>query len=43
MMDQSSQCYISSFVEIDVPVPAEKKRFKGFTIYGHGGNLGHVT
>ena len=40
-MGWSSRCYISSFVEIDPPVP--KKIFKGFTIYGYGGHLGHVT
>ena len=28
-----------SFVEIGSPVPEKK----GFTIYGHGGHLGHVT
>ena len=34
---------IPSFVEIVSLVPG-KKIFKGFfTIYGHGGNLGHVT
>ena len=31
-----------SFIEIGPPVP-EKKILKGFTIYGHGGHLGHVT
>ena len=32
-----------SFVEISLLVP-EKKIFEGFfTIYGHGGHLGHVT
>ena len=32
-----------SFFEIGPPVP-EKKIFEGFfTIYGHGGHLGHVT
>ena len=31
-----------SFVEISPPVP-EKKILKGFTIYGHGCHLGHVT
>ena len=32
-----------SFVEIG-PVVLEKKIFEGFfTIYGHGGHLGHVT
>ena len=30
-------------MEIGLPVP-EKKIFEGFfTIYGHGGHLGHVT
>ena len=43
MMGWSSQCYIPSFVEISPPV-REKKIFEGFfTIYWHGGNLGHVT
>ena len=33
----------TSFVEINLPVQ-EKKFFKRFfTIYGHGGHLGHVT
>ena len=31
-----------SIVDIDPPVP-KKKIFKGFTIYGHGGHLSHVT
>ena len=31
-----------SFMEISLPVP-EKKIFKGFLPYGHGGHLGHVT
>ena len=32
-----------SFIEIGPPV-LEKKIFEGFfTIYGHGGHLGHVT
>ena len=32
-----------SFIEI-VPSVPEKKIFEGFfTIYGHGGHLGHVT
>ena len=31
-----------SFVEIGLPVP-EEKIFKDYTIYGHGGHLGHVT
>ena len=43
MMGWSPRCYISSFVEIDQPVP-EKKMFEDFfTIYGRGGHLGHVT
>ena len=43
MMGWSSLCYIPSFVVISPPVP-EKKIFEGFfTIYWHGGNLGHVT
>ena len=32
----------TSFVEIDSLVP-EKKILKVFTIYGHDGQLGHVT
>ena len=33
----------TKFLEISPPVP-EKKIFKGyFTIYGHGGHLGHMT
>ena len=42
MMGRSPQCYIPSFVEIGPSVP-EKKNFEGFTIYGRGGHLGHVT
>ena len=43
MMGWSPPCYIPSFVEISLPVP-KKKIFEGFfTIYGHGGHLGHVT
>ena len=43
MTGWSPECYIPSFVEIGLPVP-EKKIFEGFfTIYGHGGHLGHVT
>ena len=42
----SPQCFTPSFVDIGVeigpPVP-EKYTFKVFTIYGHGGHLGHVT
>ena len=32
----------TKFLEIGPPVP-EKMFFKVFTIYGHGGHLGHVT
>ena len=42
MLGQSPQCNIPNFVEIGSPVP-EKKIFMVFTIYGHGGQLGHVT
>ena len=43
MMGWSPGCYIPSFVEIGLPVP-EKKIFEGFfTMYDHGGHLGHVT
>ena len=42
MMGWSPRCYIPSFVVISLPVP-EKKILKGFTIYGRGGHLGHVT
>ena len=31
-----------SFVEIGPPVP-EKEMFEGFSPYGHGSHLGHVT
>ena len=42
MLDWSLRCYKPSFVEIGPPVP-EEKIFEGFfTIYGRGGNLGHV-
>ena len=55
MMGWSPECYIPSFVEIDLSVPAKKifDRFlpyRGvvailvmFTLYGHGGHLGHMT
>ena len=34
---------LPSFVEMGPPV-SEKKSFEGFfTLYGHGGHLGHVT
>ena len=42
MMNWSTGCYIPSYVEIGPPVP-EKIFGKFFTIYGHGGHLGHVT
>ena len=42
MMGFSPKCYIPSFVEINPPV-LEKKIFSGFTIYGRGSHLGHVT
>ena len=43
MMGWRSRCYIPSFMKISQPV-LEKKIFEGFfTIYGHGGHLGHVT
>ena len=42
MMGWSSRCYIPSFVESGPPVP--KKIFlRVFTIYVHGGHLGHVN
>ena len=43
MMDLSPRCYIPSFMKIG-PQVLEKKIFEGFfTIYEHGGHLGHVT
>ena len=42
MMGWGSQCYIQSFVEIGLPV-LEEDFSRVFTIYGHGGHLGHVT
>ena len=42
MMGWSPRYYIPNFMEIGLLV-LEKKIFKGFTIYGHGGHLGHVT
>ena len=43
MMGRSPRLYIPSFVEIGPPV-LEKKICEGFYhIYGHGGDLGHVT
>ena len=43
MMGLSPRCYISSFVEIGLPVPEKKIFRRAFTIYGCGGHLGHVT
>ena len=37
-----TQFYIPSFKVIGQLVLG-KKIFKGFTIYGHGGHIGHVT
>ena len=42
MIRWSPRCYIPSFEEIGLPIP-EKKIFRVFTIYGHGGHLSHVT
>ena len=43
MIGRRSRCYISSFVEIDPPVP-EKKIIEGFLPYmGMGAILDHVT
>ena len=41
MIGRSLRCYIPCFVEIGPLVPKNFKFF--FTIYGHGGHLGHVT
>ena len=42
MMGRSPRCYIPSFVQIG-PLVLEKKIFVGFfTLYGHGGHLGHL-
>ena len=38
----NAQCWMPSFKIIGLLV-LEKKIFKGFTIYGHGSHLGHVT
>ena len=43
-MGWSPGCYIPSFVKIGLPV--HEKIFEGFlvfTMYGRGGQLGHVT
>ena len=45
MIGLPSQRYIPSFIAIG-PLVLEKKIFEGllvFTIYGHGGHLGHET
>ena len=42
MMGWSPQSYIPRFLEFGPP-GLEKKIFEGFTIYGRGGHLGHVT
>ena len=41
-MGWSPECNIPSFMKIGPPV-LEKEILKVFTIYGHGGHLGHVT
>ena len=41
MMGRSPKCYITSFMEIGLPIPGTI--LKGFTIYAHGGHHGHVT
>ena len=44
MMGWSPRCFIPSIVEIGLPVGFRRRRLlKVFTIYGHGGHLGHVT
>ena len=43
MIGWSPQCYIPSFVKIDLLVLMEKILEGFFTIYGPGGHLGHVT
>ena len=42
MIVSDARCYIICFKVIS-PVVLKKKIFKVFTIYGHGGHLGHVT
>ena len=43
MRSRCLRCYMPSFVKIG-PAVLENKIFEGFfTIYGHGGHLGHVT
>ena len=41
MIGWSPQCYKQSFMKIGLLVL--EKIFEGFTIYGHGRHLGHVT
>ena len=43
MIGLSPRCYIPSFVEIGPPVQEKEDFWRVFTIYGHGGQLGHVT
>ena len=43
MMGWSPRCYIPSFVEVGPMVPEKKIFDVFFSIYGHGGHLGHVT
>ena len=43
MMSWSPRCYIPKFLEIGLPVLEKKISKRVFTIYGHGGHLGHVT
>ena len=43
MMGWSPRCYIPSFVKIGLLVLEKKILEGGFTIYGRGGHLGHVT
>ena len=43
MMGWSPRCYIPGFVEIGPPLSGEEDFQRVFTIYGHGGHIGHVT
>ena len=43
MMGWSPGCYIQRFVEIGPSVPEKEGFRRVFTIYGRGGQLGHVT
>lgn len=40
-MELQPRCYIPSFIAID-PLVCKKGFMKDFTIYGFGGDLGHV-